>query len=522
MNGKEMRRMSSHTKTTEKKNRWRPVLILLGVFLCLALVLGSVLLTEHHNKIEYENYIWENYSVTVTLNYFDGTRKMITTLINEPVELDTPPQVEKHTFLGWENERGQLLSPSMISAQMNEEYTAKYIISLDTANHVPYFFPDENGFFHAEDDLSRGDAARMIYSVLAEKPVTTGGYVDIDTDSVYALPAAALRALGITSGSRFYPDESITRGELLQMLAAFFPPAEEGYSFQDVGEDDPAYDAFCTATEKGWIDSKGRMQPEKRITRIEAVLLVNKVLGRDDSPDVTEEQVGGILEYMPGDQYYLPIAEAAVSHTYTASGEKESWETSEPIEKLSEGFSLIGTRLYDIDADGHIVRSAEEEGFRFGSDGTYTSGNAELDVLVNEVIDSLYTEGMSREDLLHELFEYTISSFTYLRRTYYKYGDTTYAPEAAYVMLSTGKGNCYCYAGTFCMFARALGYNAVVYSGTVGKDREPHGWCEIIIEDVPYICDAELMMRRRSIGGELDMYMKRYEELRGWTYVRYV
>ena len=73
------------------------------------------------------------------------------------------------------------------------------------------------------------------------------------------------------------------------------------------------------------------------------------------------------------------------------------------------------------------------------------------------------------------------------------------------------------------MFARSLGYNAVVYSGSVGKDREPHGWCEIIIDEVPYICDAELMMRRRTSGGpELDMYMKRYEELRGWTYVRYV
>jgi hypothetical protein len=504
----------------KRKRTW---IILLIALLASALVGGSILLTDHYKTIEYENYIWENYSVTVTLNYYDGTRKMVTTLINEPVELDIPPEIEGHTFLGWENSRGELLRPSMIIAGATEEYTARYIISLDTMRHMPYLFADEYGFFHADDELTSGDAVRMIWSVLAEHPEPDTWYPNISEDSVYALPAAVLKTMGILDGSRFYPEESITRGELIRMLAAFFPPAEKDCSFSDIREDSDNYGAFCTAVERGWIDGEGRMRPEQLITRIDAVRLMNKVLGRDDSPDAAEEQIGGMLEYMPGDAYYLPLAEAVVSHTCSFSGEHEKWDASEPLEILPEGFALIGARMYRINEGGHIVRNIEEDGFRFGSDGIYTSGDPELDALVYEVIDSLYSEGMTREELLHELFEYTISSFTYLRRTYYKYGDTTYAPEAAYVMLSTGKGNCYCYAGTFCMFARSLGYNAVVYSGSVGKDREPHGWCEIIIDEVPYICDAELMMRRRTSGGpELDMYMKRYEELRGWTYVRYV
>ena len=504
----------------KKKKTW---LIILIALLVSALIGGSILLTDHYKTIEYENYIWENYSVTVTLNYYDGTRKMITTLINEPVELDVPPEVEAHTFLGWENGRGELLPPSTITAGMTEEYTARYIISLDTVHHVPYLFADEYGFFHADEELTRGDAARMIWSVLSEHPEPDSLYVDIEEDSVYAVPAAGLKMLGIADGNRYYPEESITRGELMQMLAAFFPPAQEKHSFLDIRENSDSYSAYCTAVERGWIDGQGRMLPAEKISRIDTVRLMNRVLGRSDAPETDGKRIGGMLEYGPGDAYYLPLAEAAVGHTCVFSGEQEKWETSEPLEMLPEGLTLIGTRLYLIDEEGHIVRNTEKDGFRFGPDGVYTSGNHELDVLVNEVIDSLCTEGMTREELLHELFEYTISSFSYLRRTYYKYGDTTYAPEAAYVMLSTGKGNCYCYAGTFCMFARALGYNAVVYSGSVGKDREPHGWCEIIIDEIPYICDAELMMRRRTSGGaELDMYMKRYEELRGWTYVRYV
>ena len=97
----------------------------------------------------------------------------------------------------------------------------------------------------------------------------------------------------------------------------------------------------------------------------------------------------------------------------------------------------------------------------------------------------------------------------------------TYAQKEAYLMLTTGKGNCYSYAGTFCMFARALGYNAVVFSGTVGAAFEPHGWCEIIEDGIPYICDAELVMKHRLSGKNYDMFFKQYDELRGWTYNRY-
>ena len=515
--------MSEHTKpNVKKKKKTRMGLILLITFLVSALIGGSILLTDHYKTIEYENYIWDSYSITITLNYYEGTRKMITTLINDMVELDTPPEIENHTFLGWKNSSGELLPPSMIKAKTTEEYTACYIIALDTVHHVPYLFADEYGRFHADEELTRGDAARMIWSVLAEQPEPDSWFADIDESSECAVPAAVLKSIGISEGSRFYPEESITRGELVQMLAAFYPPAEEEHAFQDIRVGSEEYSAFCTAVEKGWVKEGDRIQPAEKISRIDAVRLMNRVLGRDDTPETEEEMVGGMLEYVPGDPYYLPLAEAAVAHESSFTGENEKWESSEPLEKYPEGFLLIGTKLYDIDSGGHIVRNTEVDGFSFGPDGIYTSGNPELDVLVNNVIDSLYTEGMPKEELLHELFVYTIEAFTYLRRTYYKYGDTTYAQEAAYVMLSTGKGNCYCYAGTFCMFARALGYNAVVYSGTVGENRAPHGWCEIIIDDVPYICDAELMCVHKSQGKQLDMYMKGYDDIRGWTYVRYV
>ena len=492
---------------------------------------------RHLDSVSNENYIWENYSVTITLNYFDGTKKHITTLINDAVVLEGAPEIAGHTFLGWEDSRGSLIQPSQITAKIDEEYTAKYIVSLDVENHIPYIFPDEFGLFHADDMLSRGDAALMIWSVLSERPEGEEQFEDIEAGSGYAEAASALKKFGIYKDKRFYPEDDVSRSDLISMVAAFYPPASAQYSFSDLSSDDPCYGAFCVAAERGWIehgDSK-RADADESISRIDAVRLMNRVLGRDASELPPEEFVGGILEYKPGDDYYLPLVEAAVDHKFERFGGSEKLTSGTAFEKHPEGMLFLGGRLRYVGEDGHFASDIETEGFtyesrrdtvvvegfKFGDDGVYTCGDPELDELVYAVIDSLYHEGMTREELLAELFEYTVSSFTYLRRNYYRYGDMTYAQKEAYLMLTTGKGNCYSYAGTFCMFARALGYNAVVFSGTVGKDFEPHGWCEIIQDDIPYICDAELVMKHRQNGKNYDMFFKQYEELRGWTYNRY-
>ena len=128
--------------------------MIVAVFFAIALAAGSAALMRHMDSVNNENYIWENYSVTLTLNFYDGTKKHITTLINDIVLLEEPPEIPNHTFLGWENENGKLLQPSAITAKIDEEYTAKYIVSLNTVEHIPYIFPDELGLFHADDILS--------------------------------------------------------------------------------------------------------------------------------------------------------------------------------------------------------------------------------------------------------------------------------------------------------------------------------------------------------------------------------
>ena len=483
------------------------------------LILGTVLLTAGITAyIAYcraDDFIWENYSVTISQEYADGSIKRTTTLVNETVELETPPAVENRIFAGWRSESGELLAPGEITAQETQTYTAEYKSGLDYTNHRAYLFPDENGLFHLEDNLTRGDAALMLYNVFNGEVEPGKSFFDVPMDSIYYAPVVTLRALDVCSGVRFSPDDVITRGELFEMLSAFFAPAISRPAFRDLSSGEDFYAAMALAAEQGWIESgpDKDANPDGTITRKETVFLMNRILGRGDDSEIPENTVWGILEYRPGDEMYVPLLEAAVTHEYVA-GTTEKWSSGEPAAQYEEGLCLLGKELYYIDEKGHFAIDAEEQGFLFDENGHYTSGDPELDALVEEVIDEYWEPGISREDLLKNLYDFTGEAFVYKRRTYYKNGDCSYAPEAAKIMLSERTGNCYNYAGTFCMLARRLGYDAVVFSGTVGMNAAPHGWCELNIDGTAYICDKEL-----SLINNTDLYMKTYDDLNGWGYV---
>ena len=88
-------------------------------------------------------------------------------------------------------------------------------------------------------------------------------------------------------------------------------------------------------------------------------------------------------------------------------------------------------------------------------------------------------------------------------------------------MLTTGCGNCYCYAAVFYQLARALGFDAQIYSGYIGIERSKHGWVEIELEGEPYIFDPEMEMAyMKNHGQKVDMFMMSYKEARKWAYTR--
>ena len=204
-----------------------------------------------------------------------------------------------------------------------------------------------------------------------------------------------------------------------------------------------------------------------------------------------------------------------MAHLFAVTG-------SVPVEPVPEGPYLLDLQLYWIGEDGVALRNADMDNLHFGADGRYTSGNEELDGLIRGILAEIYEEGMSREELLRAAYLHTRDSYSYLRREPFAFGDTSWLVDEAIALITTGRGNCYSYAAVFCELARAIGYDAVIYSGTFGANLAPHAWVEIVREDgEPHIFDVEIEMARKyNAGVEEDHYDLSYEDAEVYTYIR--
>ena len=430
------------------------------------------------------------------------------------VSLDPPAPIEGYTFVGWENEWGELESRQSISLYEDTYYSAVYSVALNCEAHTPYMFADVYGLFRPNDTMTRGEAAQMLYSLLSVKVKGDSNFIDVPADAACYKAVAALKELNVVSGSRFHPDEPITRRELLEMLSAFYPALPEKYEFADVDKNDPDYTIFSTAAAYGWIDSgiTTELQPDAELRRYEIAVLMNRFLGRStegDRPDVR----GFALDVTPEDSYYADVAEAVIDHSCSVEGGAEHWTSDFSAQKRPQGFYLAGTELYCISKEGYALKNCTVNGFAFDENGRYTSGMPELDELVRETLSVLITDSMDQTEMLRNIYDYTVEHFTYLKGSLYDFRDTSWLNDEAYGILSTGYGNCYGYAAVLCQLARALGFDACVYSGTIGIADSEHGWVEMDIDGQTYVF---LKDQYKTI----DMFMMTYEEAARWHYTR--
>ena len=68
--------------------------------------------------------------------------------------------------------------------------------------------------------------------------------------------------------------------------------------------------------------------------------------------------------------------------------------------------------------------------------------------------------------------------------------------------------------------SRWIGFDSVIYSGTVGQNRAPHSWVEIQFDGKWYIYDTELEMAYHR-KGRYDINLYHFiDRGNGWRYVR--
>ena len=149
--------------------------------------------------------------------------------------------------------------------------------------------------------------------------------------------------------------------------------------------------------------------------------------------------------------------------------------------------------LYFVQEDGTLLQDGSEGYLYFGDDGRYTSGDAELDGMIEALLESAGADRSDSEGALRTCYVYLRDNYKYLSMEHFAAGSTDWAPGCAGTFLTMGKGNCYCWAAAFMYCARRLGYQAYAVAGWESNPANEHAWVMIDWPDgETYLFDPQL------------------------------
>ncbi len=356
--------------------------------------------------------------------------------------------------------------------------------------HNAYFFPEDDGSYAVDEVFTRRRAARMMEALLTPRPTVALSFPDLEAADPAYPGAALMRVYGMVQDGPFSPDAPVTRGELLFWMSFCFPPAEGGAPSPWSDSVPEALEpALCLALQKGWIDPETET-PEDPLTGRELLFLMNRVLERETAvEDLPPEVYASLADTLDDPVLFAALAEAGVSHS-CSSLQPESWADYTILRRLDKGPHFRGNTLYWVGEDGLFVVGREENGLLFDEMGQYTSGDAELDELVLQVLDETLSGEMTPYEKLRAVYDYSITELRYGGSAVYERETDDWWQEAGLKMLRTKRGNCYSFAAAFCALSRPLGYNTKVSSGsTFGQGI--HGWAYIMMDGEEHIFDPQ-------------------------------
>ena len=424
--------------------------------------------------------------------------------------LPPPAELDGYTFLCWEAPDGRPETRSMITPDRDTVYVARYALAFPTEEHIPYLSVDGQGIVDVNASVTVRETVITLYRLLNLDRTGKGSFLDVKEDDPCYTAAATLKELGVLSGDRLYPDDLVSRADLLSLLSRFYPPADSfSFSFSDLTEEDELFPLFCLAAQRGWID-EGTADPVRIVSRGEFARILNRVLGRSPAAAQDARRVGMILDVPPSHPYYADVAEAVIPHQYTIEDGTERWTQSTPLPLHEPGLFFAGVRQHLILPDGRPAVSAEVDGRFFNESGELSTGNAELDFLLWDLLDSAVDPGsMTPDEMLHAVYERVCSDFSFSDDRIYPFDTDSWAASEALLMLQTGEGSSYGYAALFYELAYLLGYQPQLVSGIVyGQQTQfeavdgthmtahagymPHAWVEITEAGIPYHYDPSV------------------------------
>ena len=258
------------------------------------------------------------------------------------VTLDKTPTRESYTFTGWYADKALTQKITTVTMNSNKTVYAGWEATgvpdkLNGDDHFAYVIGYPDGKVHPKGNISRAETATIFFRLL-KADIRDGNltadneFSDVSDGQWHNKAVSTMAKLGIVKGrraDRFDPNASITRAEFAAICARFnTKPVENSSSFSDISGH-WAENEIERAAAFGWISGypDGTFRPDARITRAEAMTMINRVLCR--MPQSKSDLLDSMVTWpdnKPSDWHYLAVQEATNSHDFNRQGEVgESW-----------------------------------------------------------------------------------------------------------------------------------------------------------------------------------------------------
>ena len=209
---------------------------------------------------------------------------------------------------------------------------------LNGDDHYAYIVGYPDSTVRPQDGITRAEVATIFFRLLTDETrnansTKSNSYSDVAEGAWYNHAVSTLSAMGIVKGDsngKFNPNAPITRAEFAAIAARFDDKANTtAVDFSDIASH-WAKNEISAAANNGWINgyTDGTFRPNNKITRAEAMTLVNRVLKR--LPETAEDLHNDMIKWSDNSDtsawYYLAVQEATNSHYYDIKENKhEKW-----------------------------------------------------------------------------------------------------------------------------------------------------------------------------------------------------
>ena len=280
-----------------------------------------------------------------------------TYVFNSDVAIRPVPTKEGYTFSGWKIGTADAENFKMPAHDVTIEGTFaknssgghhhrkptvtipdKVPTGLNGNDHYAYIvgYPDKT--VRPQNGITRAEVATIFFRLLTDETrnansTKSNSYSDVAAGAWYNHAVSTLSAMGIVKGDsngKFNPNAPITRAEFAAIAARFDDKANSTTAdFSDIVSH-WAKNEISAASNNGWINGypDGTFRPDNKITRAEAMTLVNRVLKR--LPETAEDLHDDMIKWSDNSDasqwFYLAVQEATNSHYYKAKENKsEKW-----------------------------------------------------------------------------------------------------------------------------------------------------------------------------------------------------